>query len=209
MFLPVSNVMKALALLFLSFLLLSGNGRVQTIQTARYPNELPGYRFFETAKWKSLEPLISTVADVRRLLGKPTHEVDLSQYFQPYPGDDRAKNPLLTYDIDDGWETLVYFGRSCFPGIRTPPTSEGTRLCTIELLPKKRIPFGKTKFPAAFKKNRVAGVDAAWDEFADGSGLAYEVYTTKTPYGNQQSGDLNRIVYGPSNETLSKYAAKQ
>jgi len=66
-------------------LLTSGNARAQTVQNDRYPNELPGYRFYATASWKSLEPLISTAADVRRVLGKPTNEVDLSQYFAPYP----------------------------------------------------------------------------------------------------------------------------
>jgi hypothetical protein len=178
---------------------------VQTAQNDGYPNELPCYRFYATAKWKSLEPLISTPADVRKLLGKPTSEVDLSQYFAPYPGDDRAKNPVLTYDIDDGWEALIYLGHSCFPGI---PSLPGGRLCTIELIPKKRIAFDKIEFPTAFKRKHVTAADAAWDEFADGSGLSYEVYTTRTPYGNKQPGDLNRIVYGPSDESLARYASK-
>jgi hypothetical protein len=78
----------------------------------------------------------------------------------------------------------------------------------MDLIPKKRMPFNKIKFPQAFTKTHVAGVDAAWDAFADGSGLVYQVYSTNTPYGNKQPGDLFRITYGPSNETLARYAKK-
>jgi hypothetical protein len=81
------------------------------------------------------------------------------------------------------------------------------RLCSIDLVPKKRIPFGAIEFPVVFKKKHVTAVDAAWDEFKDGSGLVYEVYTTGPRYGNKQPGDLNRIVYGPSDEVLARYAA--
>ena len=169
-----------------------------------YPNELPGYRFYSTAKWKSLRPLESTMADVRRVLGKPADERDVSQYTKPYPGDAAAKRPVFRYDLDQDWELLVYFVRYCFYDGPAVPASLDDRLCTIDLVPKKRIPFGGIEFPAAFKKKHVTAVDADWDEFRDGSGLVYEVYTTRTPYGNQQVGDLNRIVYGPSSEALER-----
>jgi hypothetical protein len=204
MFLPLTSVMKFRASLL--FLFLTGalaNGHSQSGPN-RYPNELADFRFYATAKWKSLEPLVSTVAEVRKALGNPTHAVDLSQYFEPYPGDDRSKNPVFTYDVDDAWEALVYLGHSCFADV----APKSLRLCTIELVPKKRVSFGSVQFPSAFKKNHVAGADAAWDEFADGSGLSYHVYTTRTPYGNKQPGDLNRIVYGPSDDTLARYATK-
>jgi len=97
MFLPLSSFLAISA---------SANGYSQNVVN-RYPNELPGYRFYATAKWKSLEPLISTLADVRKVFGKPTREVDLSQYFEPYPGDDRAKNPVLTYGIDDRYAACI------------------------------------------------------------------------------------------------------
>lgn len=45
----------------------------------------------------------------------------------------------------------------------------------------------------------------AWDEFGDGSGLVYQVYTTRTRDGDNQPGDLNRIVYGPSDDTATRY----
>jgi hypothetical protein len=37
----------------------------QSENSIRYPNELRGYKLFETAKWKTLEPIVSTMADVR------------------------------------------------------------------------------------------------------------------------------------------------
>ena len=211
MFLTLTKVMKVSSLVLLTFLLLGSalsNCYSQDSQN-RYPNELPGYRFYPTAKWKSLEPLISTIADVRKAMGKPTREIDLSQYFEPYPGDASAKSPLLTYDHDGDWEVLVYFGRHCFPEAPALSPTMSARLCTIELSPKKRIAFSKIKLPESFNKVHASGVDAAWDEFADGSGLAYHIYTTRTPYGDEQPGDLNRIVYGPSNKTLREHASKQ
>ena len=36
-----------------------------------YPNELPGFKLFDTAKWKTVNPLVTTAADVRSLLGEP------------------------------------------------------------------------------------------------------------------------------------------
>jgi hypothetical protein len=76
-----------------------------------YPNELPGFRFFRQAKWNSLHPLISTMADTRRVLGKPDEAVDITQYTQPYPGDDVAKEPVWTYHVNQNWDRLVYFTR--------------------------------------------------------------------------------------------------
>jgi hypothetical protein len=210
MFLPLTNVMKPLAALCLLMLLAfcSASAQSQSVRTQTYPNELPGYRFYPNAKWKSLEPLVSTSADVHRLLGNPRDAHDVTQYTKPYPGDASAKEPVLTYDIDDNWELLVYFVRYCFYDGPALPESLGDRLCTMDLIPKKRMPFNKIKFPQAFTKTHVAGVDAAWDAFADGSGLVYQVYSTNTPYGNKQPGDLFRITYGPSNETLARYAKK-
>ena len=203
--------MKASILALLSFLFLASAPWASHSQNAaqenhKYPNELPGHRFYATAKWKSLEPLVSTMADVRRVLGKPRDARDVSQYTKPYPGDTAAKKPVFTYDLDGDWEVLVYFVRYCFYEGPALPASLGDRLFSIGLLPKKRIPFDRVEFPTAFKKNHVSAADAAWDVFADGSGLVYEVYTTKTPYGSKQPGDLNRISYGPSAEALRQYA---
>jgi len=57
----------------------------QSSELSPYPNELQGYEFFRTARRRSLQPLISTMDDVRRTLGNPDEAKDLSQYAAPYP----------------------------------------------------------------------------------------------------------------------------
>jgi hypothetical protein len=174
-----------------------------------YPNELPDFRFYATAKWKSLQPLVSTMADVRRVLGPPTEASDMSHFTKPYPGDAIAKEPVFTYDLGRDWEMLVYFVRYCFDEKGpTLPRSMDDRLCSIDLVPKKRLAFLNLKFPAAFKKTHVEGFDGAWDEFTDGSGLVYAVYSAKPQYGDRLAGDLFRIKYGASTDELARYARK-
>jgi hypothetical protein len=206
------EIMKTISILtFLLLLTLTTASLAEQSQSEtsnKYPNELPSYKFYENAKWQSLEPLVSTMADVRRILGEPNEAHDVSQFTKPYPGDAVAKRPVFTYELDDDWQILIYFVRYCFYEGPALPASLDDRLCSIDLVPKKRIPFGKVEFPVTFKKQNVTAVDAAWDEYADGTGLVYEVYTTRTPYGNKQPGDLNRIKYGASDDTIRKYASK-
>jgi hypothetical protein len=201
-------ILASLISLTLAWPSLTGHSQSRTETPRKYPNELAAYQFYQNAKWKSLEPLVSTMADVRRLLGEPSEVHDVSQYTKAYPGDALAKKPVFTYVVDDDWQILVYFVRYCFFDGPALPTLLDDRLCTIDLVPKKRIPFDKVQFSAPFKRKAVTAIDAAWDEYEDGSGLVYEVYTTRTPYGNTQPGDLNRIKYGPSAEALRVYAGK-
>ncbi len=162
--------------------------------TAPYPNELPGYRFYQTAKWRKLTPAISTITDVRALLGNPDNAADLANAAGPYPGNEHVTSVCLTFSrLMRGWDVLIYLRKSCGADAETP------RLCSVDLLPHKRTPFAKLEFPRGFVKKHVTAVDAAWDEYSDGSGLRYEVYSTKTPYGNALPGDLNRISYGQRN----------
>ena len=164
----------------------------------RYPNELPKFRFFQTSSWRYLKPLVSSMKDVRDVLGEPQEASDVSQFTTPYPGDAEAKKPVFTYKINDEWEALVYFCKYCFHS--RPKDIPGDRLCSIDLIPTRRISFKSVKFPPVFKRRHIQAVDAAWDEYSDGIGLRYEVYTTRTPYGKQKPGDLNRISYGPPPE---------
>jgi hypothetical protein len=164
-----------------------------------YPNELAGYRFYSNAKWKSLEPLVSPIGDVRRVMGNPDEANDNASYSESYPGDVAAKQPVFTYRLNRDWDILLYFVSSCFWKI--PHDIPPKRLCSVELIPGRHISFRAIQFPEVFKKRHVAAVDAQWDEYSDGTGLRYEVYTSKTPYGGDVPGDLNRIVYGPPGST--------
>ena len=164
----------------------------------RYPNELPKFRFYQSSSWRSLKPFASSMKDVREVLGEPQEASDVSQFTAPYPGDAEANKPVFTYKINDGWEALVYFCKYCFHS--RPKDIPGDRLCSIDLIPTRRISFKSVRFPPVFKRRHIQAVDAAWDEYSDGTGLRYEVYTTHTPYGRQKPGDLDRISYGPPTE---------
>src|SRR5215470_18704437 len=139
-----SKVLTGLLLLGPAMFLI-GQKTDQTGQP-RYPNELPNLQFYENAKWKSLAPLVSSISDVRRILGEPSDAKDLSHYSAPYPGDDKAEAPVFTYAMDAEWEILVYFVKDC--GYRFSPSDiPGDRLCTFELIPKKHLSFLSTAFP--------------------------------------------------------------
>lgn len=162
----------------------------------RYPNELPGYRFYSNARWRSLEPLVSTIDDVRKVMGNPYQANDNASYSESYPGDAAAQEPVFTYRLNRDWEVLVYFVSSC--AWKVPRDIPSNRLCSVELIPRKHVSFRAIQFPDVFRRRHIAAVDGQWDEYVDGTGLRYEVYTAKTPYGGDVPGDLNRIAYGPA-----------
>lgn len=174
-----------------SGLLFVGAGFGQT----RYPNELPGYAFYSRAQWRALKPLVSTIDDVRKIMGKPYGASDNASYSEAYPGDALVRQPVFTYRLGPDWEMLVYFVSSC--PRKVPRDVPPNRVCSFDLIPRKHVSFRKIEFPGVFAKQHIIAVDAQWDEYSDGTGLRYEVYTTKTPYGGNGPGDLNRISYGP------------
>jgi hypothetical protein len=177
----------------------------QTNQSRRYTTELAGYRLFDGTKWGELIPLESTMADVRRVMGAPSDPRDIADYTKPYPGDHAAKQPVFSYRVNADWKALVYFGQHCQWIPEELWKSFADRVCSIELVPLKRRSFRGITFPPRFRKRHVDAADAGWDEYADGSGLVYEVYTTRTPYGDTIPEDLNRIVYGPSLEQIARH----
>jgi hypothetical protein len=159
-------------------------------QPPRYPNELPGYEFHADAAWRELVPLESTLADVRRVLGEPSDVRDIANYSAPYPGDDKAEQPVLTYDISPQWDLLVYLVRSDLSVNERYPAALQDKLLSLELVPDHDLPFASDAFAhERWRSSKVLAADAGWTTYEDGSGLAYQVYG---------SGELNRIVYGAS-----------
>lgn len=171
----------------------------------RYQNEAPGYQFYAKASWKSLVPLQSNMADVRRTMGNPSTEKDIADYDAPYPGDKTAKQPVWTYDVDDKWQAIVYFVRSNVLTQREFPPDSFDLLYSIDYLPKEPIRFDVGALPSTFHKSHTVAADAAWNSYTDGNGLIYNVYTSKTPFGRHVPGDLNRIVYGPPARPLPTF----
>lgn len=197
------NVIFTFCVLLLCLILATAaKNQDTTTPTSRYPNELPEFRFYESASWRSLVPLVSTMNDVRRVLGSPKEAHDVSEYTKPYPGDETAWEPVFTYELNGDWKLLVYFARYCSHNV--PKNAPGDRLCSIDLLPRRPLAFDPSRLPKTFAKAHIRAVDAAWDEYSDGTGLRYEVYTTHTIYGSEKPGDLNRISYGPPKPSPSE-----
>lgn len=168
---------------------------------SRYPNEVLGFRFFANSTLYDLNPLVSSMRDVRRVLGNPDEANDVSAYTEPYPGDEKVLKPVFKYKFGDDWQLLVYFTKYCFHEV--PKGTPEDRLCSLDLVPQKPIAFDVSKLSSAFARTHVKAVDAEWDAYSDGTGLEYDVYSTHTQYGPEKPGDLNRISYGPSKTNAS------
>ena len=147
------------------------------------------------------------MVDVRRVLGDPDVAHDVSGFTKPYPGDYIAKAPVWTYH-DGDWDILVYFARYCFSDVGTIRETDYDLLCAIHLLPKKPVHFDLGRLPSTFSQVHTDAPCAAWDEYSDGAGLVYEVFTVRSKYGGEVPGNLNRIVYGPSNAEIAAFKAR-
>lgn len=174
-----------------------------------YPNELPSFSFWQHARWKSLIPLVSTIGDVRKVLGDPVKAVDLKAYTAPYPGDEKAQCPVFTYEAGPEWKILIYFVKTGYFERKRFPETLYDRMWSIDLIPKKRLPLGNVKPPALFREREVRAADATWKEYSDGSGLIYKIYSSRTQFGGHQPGDLNRISYTASDTTARKLAKEE
>lgn len=177
--------------------------------SAVYPNELPNYRFHQTAKWNALVPLVSKMKDVRRVMGEPSETNDAAAFTKPYPGDVAAIKPVFTYNLDTDWQLLVYFVKYCFRGYVSLSINLNDTVCSLEFVPRKPKNFQAESFPTVFKSTPVSAPHGTWIEYDDGLGLIYEVYTRPGPYDTiNKTGDLNRIVYTAPNETFNKYSGR-
>jgi hypothetical protein len=137
---------------------------------ADYPNELDGLKLY--AKYCSgLEPMRSTADDVKKVWGEPS----------------KTTTSLLLWYKRDSWDILVYL----FPDNGEIPSRLVGKVQSIDFISTEPTFFGKVSFPKAFNKFHVVAADAAWDEYYDAFGLAYEVYTG----GGGGLGYLNRISY--------------
>jgi hypothetical protein len=175
-----------------------------------YPNELTGYRFYSTAKWNVIKPLVSTMGDVRRILGEPTEAHDVAAFTKPYPGDSVAKQPVFSYYLNSDWQLLVYFVKYCFQGYVPLPASLDDKVCSIDLLPRKPRHFQQIKFPSVFISKPVKAYHGAWIEYSDRKGLVYNITTQPGSYDKESKlGDLDRIVYTASDALFKEYSERR
>lgn len=174
-----------------------------------YPNELVGYKLYDAAKWKTLTPLVSTIADVRKTMGKPAEEKDIAHYVAPYSGDAAAEMPIFVYAVDADWEVIFYFVKSVLSAPKGLRDKVPDLLYKIDLIPKRKISFKEITCPEDYRMRESRTIDDGSREiYSDGSGLAYEIYSSKTRYGKHEPGDLDRISYGPSYEVVKSIISK-
>lgn len=164
-------------------------------------SELPGLELRAGSRWAALEPLESTMADVRRVMGPPNEERDLARYSANYPGDDVALQPLYRYSLDPEWDALVYFVKTSSERRARFPASLQDRLFSIDLIPREERSFDIRRIPTSFIRTHVDAADGAWDEFADGSGLVYAIASRDPP----KLRIVDRVSYGPSDAALRRH----
>jgi hypothetical protein len=167
----------------------SGNGP-PTIRGLRIgetsPNELPEFKFFAKGKLAGLKLGSSTKEDVRKILGDSCEgQCDYDENWSIWAGYFDADAVITETTTDDKGAEVKY---EYFP----KPEYAGT-LQVIRLAPKKRMFFGKQRFPAVFGQNESYSVGDAWDEngfggavhttlktYTDGYGLKYSVFDEET-----------------------------
>lgn len=160
---------------------------------SRYPNELPKLKLYRDAKWSSIQPYVSTFADVDRILGEPllVYDDDLHGYVEGYK-----------YDPD--WTIVVnYLAKG-----GDLPDSVAGHVSHITLYPKKRVSLVGTEIPVAFIRYSYTDRKGEGTVYYDKRGLRYSVYAKDSADGRFHAGDLNQIVYGPSEEDTEKYTNK-
>ena len=151
-----------------------------------YPNELPGFKFYDQAKWRKLQPLDSTTEEMFAALGTKS---------TPY------------YDAGPNWQFDAYFvGEGSCNGHPLPKSLIG-KLRSIELVPKGRVSLAGFQFPEVFSKTDEFGGHGLvhrWDVYEDSHGLRYQIYSAASEDGTIQSGDLKAIVYGPPRQLFER-----
>jgi hypothetical protein len=156
-----------------------------------YPNELPTLKLYQEAKWNSLKPLVSTIDDVEKLLGEPVPVAD-----------DRLHGDF-GFEYDPDWTIVIsVVGK----GGELPDSLAG-RVFHITLYPKKRVSLVGADF-SAFRGATYTGHDEETTSYYDKFGLWYSVYAKSTADGRFHPGDLEYVMYGPSDEARAKHSNK-
>ncbi len=166
--------------LFLGLLII-GCGSVHAGEP-RYPNELPNFKFFESARWNVIEPFVSNDKEVFALLGMPQK---------------------VFYEFGEAWNMVVFYTDSGECDGKPWPSFLKDTVAHIDLIPKKPVSMANVAFPSVFEKSisSSAHVAAPWYTYKDTYGLEYHVFYEPSRDGLVHAGDLKEIVYGPSRKT--------
>ena len=158
-------------------------GDVSPATQVRYPNEIPGFKFYKSARWSAVEPMVTSQSEVFALLGKP------KQVF---------------YEAQSGWHFVILYIESggCYDG-KPWASSLTDKVAHVDLIPEDRVSMTGVSFPSVFTRDDQSSphVDASWYSYKDVHGLEYHVFNEDSPDGSIRAGDLMEIVYGPSSRT--------
>jgi hypothetical protein len=165
-------------------------------EKSRYPNELPNLQLYESAKWKSIVPYVSTRDDVERALGAPARVYDQRFYVKKF--DDY----LVGYDHNLDWIIIVTY---IAEGGSLPPSLVG-RVSDISVYPRKRISLQGMEFPPAFTRSTYENNKTELTVYHDKFGLKYSIYSRVSAGDSHEIGDLEAIEYGVSDEDEAKAA---
>ncbi len=161
----------------------------------KYPNELSGYKFFDSGKLGGLKFTISTKEDVKNNFG-----IDCE----------------YSCDYDDNWKVrFSYFGSSYYEktvdGKKTKFVAKDElvgKLSSIVLTPRSTILFNDVVFPPSFRKYNIfsaghdgkgGGTSGSHNIYKDRYGLEYnileEISLTTVKDLKWQKGQLQNIEY--------------
>lgn len=187
----MNKLINVLVITFVALAVAAAQTESQSKQP-RYPNELPNLKLYQDAKWNALKPYVSTADDADKLLGKPVRVFDY-----------RLQRDDWGYDCDPDWTIFV----DVLGGDPDLADSVRDRVVHVYLNPKKRISLVGADFSAfksySYMDSRDPNVGGT--VYYDKSGLRYSVYAKDTPDGRFHAGDLESIIYGPSDEETARY----
>jgi len=155
------------------FLFLLASPIVAGATRSRYPNELPGFRFYRRY-FHSMRPFVSDRTQVAQVFG-PDSKIEI-----------------------DGWTLWATFiGDGSTIGGHAWAHNIVGLLASVDLHPKQRVSMLDVKFPSTFRHGvgGVSEINVSCDIYTDSHGLQYWVYSDDSAVAKR--GDLMKIVYGP------------
>jgi hypothetical protein len=191
----MEGIMKKLACniaLLFALLCVVGQARQTPLpNTSHYPNELPGLKLYQSARWKQVVPHVSTRAEVERILGEPEPIYDQRFY------DAKSNDYLVGYDYDADWIVII-----TYMGEYGDSRHLAGRVSDVRLYPKKRVSMRGVKFPPDFLASRTWIKDRSeeYTDYSDKFGLYYSIYAKDSPDGQHLAGDLRVIGYRAPDE---------
>lgn len=181
---PRRDLQVGLASLVLLVVQLGGCKRQPTKE---FPNELPGYRFVDTAKWRDLLSTETEASDVLSLMGEPIKDLTISSTKRLDHEDYKVRH--LRYKHDEAWDV------SFLVTLRDRHNRKTNSLYAVRLYPRKIIDFSEIEFPDELSQREVTGAASSSTLYSDRQGLTYRVHRETFQEEERPPGALVSIEY--------------